>query len=197
MTKSWRSSSFAGPAKNTGSTPEPILFIDRDGTNGRTDPRSPSTERKGLAFHQIAGALRVHGRDQTSLRRALKVMEGAARCSSKGRLFPAAGQGCRQGEFLPSSRGFGFVKRSSGGGRTSSCPRAYPGALAGDTVEVVVQEKGKIGKPEGRIVPHRQEIAGDHTRLYQEHYGRPMILPFRSASAILPCPRGNPEDLSA
>jgi ribonuclease R len=142
-------------------------------------------KKKGLAFHQIAAALRIHGRDQTKLRRALKVMEGRGTVLRQKEAYSRPrDKAVVRGEFLPSSRGFGFVRRSSGEGEDVFVPaRHTQGALAGDTVEVVVKEKGKIGKPEGRIVrivkKSRETVLG----FYQEHYGRPMILPFDSASA--------------
>ncbi len=142
-------------------------------------------KRKGLAFHQIAAALRVHGRDQTKLRRALKVMEGRGTVlKQKDAYSLPRDKSVVRGEFLPSSRGFGFVRRSSGEGEDVFVPaRHTQGAMAGDTVEVIVQEKGKIGKPEGRIVRIVKKSRETMLGFYQEHYGRPMILPFDSASA--------------
>ncbi len=142
-------------------------------------------KKKGLAFHQIAAALRVHGRDQTNLRRALKVMEGRGTVlKQKDAYSLPRDKAVVRGEFLPSSRGFGFVRRSSGEGEDVFVPaRHTQGALAGDIVEVVVQEKGKIGKPEGRIVRIVKKSRETLLGFYQEHYGRPMILPFDSASA--------------
>jgi ribonuclease R len=142
-------------------------------------------KRKGLAFHQIAAALRVHGHDQTKLRRALKVMEGRGTVlKQKDAYSLPRDKAVVRGEFLPSPRGFGFVRRSTGEGEDVFVPARHTlGALAGDIVEVVVKEKGKIGKPEGRIVrlvkKSRETVLG----FYQEQYGRPMILPFDSASA--------------
>ena len=46
-----------------------------------------------------------------------------------------------RGEFMPSSRGFGFVRRSGGEGEDIFVPARYTlGALAGDTVELLVKE---------------------------------------------------------
>ena len=142
-------------------------------------------KKKGLAFHQIAGALRVHGRDQTRLRQALKIMEGRGTVLRRKDVYSAPlDKTVIRGEFMPSSRGFGFVRRSSGGGEDIFVPARYSqGALAGDTVEVLAREKGKIGKPEGRIVRIVKKVRETLLGIYQEHYGRPMILPFDSASA--------------
>jgi len=142
-------------------------------------------KKKGLAFHQIAGALRVHGRDQTKLRRALKVLEGRGTVlQKKDAYYAPQDKAVIRGEFLPSSRGFGFIRRSGGGGEDIFVPARFTlGALAGDIVEVLVKEKGKIGKPEGRVTRIIKKARLTVLGVYQEHYGRPMILPFDSASA--------------
>ncbi len=141
-------------------------------------------KKKGLAFHQIAAALRVHGREQTRLRRALKIMEGRGTVLKKRDVYLTLQEKTVvRGEFLPSSRGFGFVRRTSGEGEDVFIPARYTqGALGGDTVEVVVNEMGKKGKPEGRIVRILKKARETLLGVYQEHYGRPMILPFGSGS---------------
>lgn len=140
-----------------------------------------SQKKKGLAFHQIAGALRVHGRDQTRLRRTLKLMEGRGTVLRRKDVYLTPGdRTVVRGEFLPSSRGFGFVRRPSGGEDVFVPARDTQGALAGDTVEVVVKEMGKKGKPEGRIVRILKKARETLLGVYQEPYGRPMVLPFDS-----------------
>ncbi len=141
-------------------------------------------KKKGLAFHQIAGALRVHGRDQTKLRRVLKTMESRGTLlKTKDAYSAPRDKAVIRGEFMPSSRGFGFVRRSGGEGEDVFVPARYTlGALAGDTVELLVKEKGKIGKPEGRVVRITKKVRETLLGVYQEHYGRPVILPFDSVS---------------
>ena len=142
-------------------------------------------KKRGLAFHQIAGSLRLRGGEQTKLRRALKLLEGrGAILKKKDAYLLPQDRTVLRGVFMSTSRGFGFVRRESGEGEDIFVPGRHSlGALAGDTVEVVAKEKGKIGKPEGQIVriikKGRQTLLG----VYDEHYGRPFILPFDSPAA--------------
>lgn len=142
-------------------------------------------KKRGLAFHQIAGSLRVRGREQTRLRRELKLLEGRGAVLKKKDIYLVPqDKTVLRGVFLSTSRRFGFVRRESGEGKDVFVPARHSlGALAGDTVEVVVKEKGMKGKPEGQVV--RIVKKGRETLLgvYEEHYGRPFLLPFDSASA--------------
>jgi len=142
-------------------------------------------KKKGLTAAQIAGALRVHGRDQAGLRRTLKRLEGRGAVLKKNEayLLPPGDKSVVRGEFLPSARGFGFVRRSSGEGDDVFVPaRHTQGALAGDIVEVLVKERGKIGKPEGRVVRIVKKTRETVLGFYKENYGRPMIVPMDAAS---------------
>jgi ribonuclease R len=156
-------------------------------------------KKKGLPFHRIAAALGRHGREQTELRRVLKAMEGRGTVLKRqdAYLLPR-GQAVIKGEFLPSTRGFGFVRRPGGDGEDVFIPaRHTQRAMAGDTVEVVVKEKGRIGKPEGRVVRILKKSRETVLGFYQEHYGRPMILPFDSAgSEALPLASRGPRKIS-
>jgi ribonuclease R len=142
-------------------------------------------KKRGLAFHQIAGSLRVRGREQTRLRRELKLLEGRGAVLKKKDIYLVPqDKTVLRGVFLSTSRRFGFVRRESGEGKDVFVPARHSlGALAGDTVEVVVKEKGMKGKPKGQVV--RIVKKGRETLLgvYEEHYGRPFLLPFDSASA--------------
>jgi len=157
-------------------------------------------KKRGLAFHQIAGALHVRGGEQTKLRRALKVLEGRGAVLKKKDVYLAPlDKTIVRGEFLPTPRGFGFVRRESGQGEDIFIPpRSSLGALAGDTVEVLVTEKGKKGKPEGRVVRIAKKKRQTMLGVYQEHYGRPFILPFDSAAVEgLPLATRGTERISA
>jgi ribonuclease R len=142
-------------------------------------------KKRGLAFHQIAASLHSRGREQTRLRRALKLLEARGSVLRKKDIYLVPqDRTIVRGEFLPTPRGFGFVRRESGEGEDVFVPARHSlGALAGDTVEVVVKEKGQKGKPEGQVVRILKKKRETLLGVYQEHYGRPFIQPFDSASA--------------
>jgi len=142
-------------------------------------------KKKGLSIHQLAGLLRLRGRELAALRRALKVLQSRGVIHKKKDMYLVLQDRTTvRGEFLPSSRGFGFVRPEGTEGEDIFIPGRYSlGALAGDIVEVAVRERGRMGKPEGRVVrilkKGREALLG----VYQERYGQPFCTPFDSASA--------------
>ncbi len=141
-------------------------------------------KKKGLTIRQLAGLLRLRGRELTSLRRALKALQSRGVVYKKKDMYLALqDRTVIRGEFLPSSRGFGFVRPEGTEGEDIFIPGRYSlGALAGDIVEVAVREKGKIGKPEGRVVRILKKAREMLLGVYQERYGLPYFIPFDAAS---------------
>jgi ribonuclease R len=141
-------------------------------------------KKKGLTVRQLAGLLRLRGRELTGLRRALKELQSRGAVFKKKDLFLALQErAVIRGEFLPSSRGFGFVRPEGTEGEDLFIPGRYAlGALAGDVVEVIVKEKGKFGKPEGRVARILKKARQTLLGIYQERYGLPYIIPFDAAS---------------
>ena len=141
----------------------------------------------GLSFPQLAGVLGVRGRGQTALRRALKnLVKRGEVYQKKDKYLARREKAVVRGEFLASARGFGFV-RPEGGGEDIFIPARYTSrALGGDTVEILVKEKGRKGKPEGKVIrlvkKGRETIVG----IYRERFGRPVLVPFDSADEEVP-----------
>jgi ribonuclease R len=141
-------------------------------------------KKGGLTIRQLAGLLRLRGRDLTGLRRALKALQRRDAVFKKKDLYLALQErAVIRGEFLPSSRGFGFVRPEGTKGEDIFIPGRYSlGALSGDVVEVTVREKGKFGKPEGRVARILKKARDTLLGIYQERYGLPYIIPFDAAS---------------
>src|SRR5512143_2495843 len=109
---------------------------------------------EGLDLGEIQAALEVKHRDRAKLVEELKEMQeaGLVRFQRKRYVLPAE-SGLVRGRFVTTRRGFGFVCRADKSGEDIFVPaRHAEGVIQGDEVEVLVHEKGKFGKPEGRIV---------------------------------------------
>jgi ribonuclease R len=142
-------------------------------------------KKGGLSFHQLAAALRLRGRALTRLRQSLKNLQSRGIVHKKKENYLVSGEKAAvRGEFLSSSRGFGFVRPADGGGEDIFIPaRLALGALAGDVVEVAVKEHGRKGKPAGQVVRIMKKARETVLGVYTERYGQPYYTPFDAASA--------------
>lgn len=142
-------------------------------------------KRNGLSFHQLACVLRLGGKEQKKLRQVLKTLQSrGAVLKKKDSYFAPQEKSLIKGELVSSLRGFGFVRPEKRDMEDIFIPaRHLQGALTGDILEVLYDERGKKGKPEGRVVrilkKGRETVIG----VYQERFGQPFFLPFDSASA--------------
>jgi len=145
-------------------------------------------KRGGLSFPQLAGLLHVRGRSQTKLRAALKVLLKRGEVYKKRDSYLA-----RQdrivlpGEFMASSRGFGFVRLEGGGQDDVFIPARYTqGAFSGDIVEISVKEKGKKGKPEGQVIRLLKKGRETLLGVFRKRPGQPYLEPFDSSAGEVP-----------
>ena len=138
---------------------------------------------EGLILQDIAGELRVPRKDKNKLAETLQVLArdgGVRRLRNKYLLAPRSN--VVRGRLVTVLRGFGFVTPEGGGpgGDIFIPARDSAGALQGDTVEVMVRESGRKGKPEGRILrilkKERKRILG----IYVEKGGSPYLEAFDS-----------------
>lgn len=138
----------------------------------------------GLGFEGIRSGLDVARKDKAKLLEKLKELEGEGLVRRmKGRFVQAPRTGLVKGRFVTAQRGFGFVAPAAEGLEDIFIPaRHSKGAFQGDDVEVVYQERGKKGKPEGRIVRIVKKARKNVLGIYREKSGLPFILPFDSPS---------------
>ena len=141
--------------------------------------------KRGLAFHQIVGLAGVRGRDKTRLLARLKALHSRGiLLKKKDRYALPPKKNMVRGEFLPTMRGYGFVRPEDRQGEDIFIPARHSlGALAGDVVEAIFSEQGKKGKPEGRIIRILEKGRATVMGIYLERYGQPFLAPFDAASA--------------
>ena len=110
---------------------------------------------EGLVLQDIAGELRVPRKDKNKFARdpsrsSRRKASSAVRAS---RYLLAPRSNVVRGRLVTVLRGFGFVTPEGGATEDIFIPaRDSAGALQGDTVEVMVRESERKGKPEGRIL---------------------------------------------
>ncbi len=141
--------------------------------------------KRGLAFHQIAGLVGVRGRDKTRLRARLKALHSrGVLLKKKDRYALPPQKNIVRGGFLATMKGYGFVRPEDRQGEDIFIPARHSlGALTGDIVEAIFREQGKKGKPEGRIVRILEKGRATVMGIYLERFGQAFLVPFDAASA--------------
>jgi len=139
--------------------------------------------KEGLPFDEVLTELGVKRRDRAKALEEIRRLEAKGHVRFlRGRVLLAEKTDLVRGRFVTARPGFGFVTPEGGGKDIFIPARHAQGALPGDEVTVVVNERGKFGKPEGkveRIVKKgRTELLG----VYRERGGVPYLQPFDSPS---------------
>lgn len=137
-------------------------------------------KRQGLSLQNIFKELKVQRKERAKVEAGLKRLEGQGliRLVKNHFLLPVQTDLIR-GTFVTTGRGFGFVTPDGRAGEDIFIPgRFAKNAIQGDVVEVLFKEKGKKGKPEGKVVrilkKEKKKIIG----LYTERFGQPYLVPF-------------------
>jgi ribonuclease R len=137
----------------------------------------------GLPFDRVLTELGVKRRDKAKLLDVIRMLEdrGDVRYL-RGRFLLAAKTGFVRGRFVTARPGFGFVAPEGGGADIFVPVRHTQGALPGDQVAVAVNERGKFGRPEGRIERILSKGRTVLVGIYRERGGASFLQPFDSPS---------------
>jgi ribonuclease R len=144
-----------------------------------------SLRKEGMSLSRMARELHLAPEEKILLRKEIKRLESqgvVVKLRKKYFLLPRTN--IVQGKFSASPRGFGFVIPEEEHLEDIFVPARFSGgACHGDTVEVQFRDKGKKGKPEGRVIRilkrEKQSLLG----FYHVRSGQALFLPFGSPSA--------------
>lgn len=141
--------------------------------------------REGLSFQRIAKELYIKPGEKQLLRKTIRRLESqGVVLKLKGQYFVRVRSNIVKGRFVGSPRGYGFVIPEEGSSEDIFIPARYSGdALKGDVVEVLYREKGKKGKPEGRVIRIVKKGTERMLGLYKERWGQAFFLPFDSPAS--------------
>jgi ribonuclease R len=140
--------------------------------------------KAGMILSRIARELRVSAEEKTLLRKSMKKMEKQNLILKlRKRYFIRPRSNVTHGRFTSSPRGFGFVIPEEEHLADIYVPAQFAGgAYHGDLVEVQYKERGKKGRPEGRVVrilkKEKQSLLG----LCRVQYGQVFFLAFAAVS---------------
>ncbi|MBS3819351.1 ribonuclease R [bacterium] len=135
--------------------------------------------KQGLSLSSLARKLRLSSKERKTLKKKLRDLEKkGAIFRIKQKYFLSTGSPTIQGEFLQSTRGFGFVKPENEGMEDIFIPPPdTQGALEGDTVEILFRKKGKKGKPEGKVLRILKKNKKSLLGIYRERGSKAWMKP--------------------
>jgi ribonuclease R len=137
-------------------------------------------KKEGFSFQKLLRELGLSSKDRVRLRKRLKVLEGKGVLRRfRSRYFIPEKSNLVRGEFLSSFRGYGFVSPEGERREDVFIPARFTGgALHRDLVEVFIKERGKYGKPEGRVTRLIKRGKKRMVGIYRESFGQSFFLPF-------------------
>lgn len=141
-------------------------------------------KRHGLSFQKISVELGLLPKEKTILKKRLADLEKRGIILKlRKKYFIRPQSRFIQGKLVTTQRGFGFVRPKEKLLEDVFIPARYAGgALLGDEVEVLYKDKGRKGKPEGRVVRILHKEKKSILGFYKENRGQSFILPFDSPS---------------
>ena len=140
--------------------------------------------KQGVNFQRIARELNLLQREKSLLKKRLYALENkGAILKAERKYFILPESRLLRGKLVSIGRGYGFVRQEKDPSRDIFIPgRHSGGALLGDIVEVVCQEKGTGKKLEGKIVrivkKDRKTVMG----IIKERWGQTFVLPYEAPS---------------
>ncbi len=139
--------------------------------------------KDGLPFDEILTELGVKRRDRAKALEEIRKLEARGQVRYlRSRFLLAEKTDVVRGRFVTARPGFGFVTPEGGGKDIFIPARHAQGALPGDEVTVVVNERGKFGKPEGKVERIFKKGRTALLGVYRERGGVPFLQPFDSPS---------------
>jgi ribonuclease R len=139
--------------------------------------------KEGLPFDEILTELGVKRRDRAKALEEIRKLEARGHVRYlHSRFLLAEKTDLVRGRFVTARPGFGFVTPEGGGKDIFIPARHAQGALPGDEVTVVVNERGKFGKPEGKVERILKKGRTALLGVYSERGGAPCLQPFDSPS---------------
>ncbi len=150
--------------------------------------------KQGLSLYRIYRELRLSPEEKSGLQKTLEKLENQGILLRFKRRYIISGRsGIKRGRLSLSEKGYGFVKPEGRDEEEIFIPPRFIGeAIGGDEVEVLVKERGRRGKAEGKIIriirKSREKLIG----LYRERFGKPYFVPLDLPLKEIPLKR-NPE----
>jgi len=138
--------------------------------------------KKPVSLNRLVKELNFNKKERGKLARTLNYLEKKGRLKIMGdRVVSFPQTKLVKGTFSLNPRGFGFVtpERPDRGSQDIFIPpHQTAGAISGDLVEVLIREKGRQGKPEGRIIrilkKARASLYGVFLEINYQPYALPM-----------------------
>lgn len=140
--------------------------------------------RQGLTLQHIFKELRVPRKERAKVEARILDLENTKLVRRvKNRYVLPLQSDLVRGRFEASDRGFGFVVPQEGARGDVFIPARFAkGAMQGDVVEILYTERGRKGKPEGRVVRILKKEKKSIIGLYEERFGAPYLIPLDAPS---------------
>jgi len=137
---------------------------------------------QGLSFQKIFLDLKLPAKERKGLQKTLHEMaDRGVVARSRSKFTLSATTRVMRGKFDATLGGYGFVTPEDQGGEDIFIPARYTaGAMEGDTVEVLLSERGRKDKPEGRVTRIVKKGKDVILGLTVERGGQPYLMPIDS-----------------
>ena len=137
---------------------------------------------QGLSFQKIFLDLKLPAKERKGLQKALHdLADRGVVARSRSKFTLSATTRVVRGKFDATLGGYGFVTPEDQSGEDIFIPARYTaGAMEGDTVEVLLSERGRKDKPEGRVTRIVKKGKDVILGLTVERGGLPYLIPIDS-----------------
>lgn len=142
-------------------------------------------KKPGVSFQKLASEWHLSAKEKAALKKQLRKMESQGLVLRlRRKYFYNPRSNLIRGKVVTVLKGYAFVTPEKKEAEDIFIPARYlGGALRGDIVEVLSKERGRKGKPEGRVIRILEKGKKSFLSLYRERYGKPFVLPFDSPNS--------------